>query len=129
MKPLIVLLLFCVSHLQAENSRGVESNLISLAEMVVPHIDMSDGATLSEAVDYLNLLFRAPDPPPPTSWKIRLDAPQHIKGSKVFLKGKNLRLHQVLGKIADQVGADVEINKTGYILYASNNPEKQNKSK
>ena len=71
MKPLIILLLFCVSHLQAENSCGVESNLISLAEMVVPHIDMSDGATLSEAVDYLNLLFRAPDPPPPTSWKMK----------------------------------------------------------
>lgn len=35
-------------------------------------------------------------------------------------KGKNLRLHQVLGKVADQIGADLLVHRRGLTLRARN---------
>ena len=112
----IAILIFCASCLHAEDSRIIESTLSSLSNIIIPNVDFTDETTVSEVVYVLNLLLRSPDPPPPKSWKIHLDVPQKIKSSKITLKGKNLHLHEVLGKIADQIEADLVVNEKGYTL-------------
>ena len=118
----IAILIFCASCLHAEDSRSIESTLSSLSNIIIPNVDFTDETTVSEVIYILNLHLRSPDPPPPKSWKIHLDVSQKVKSSKITLKGKNLHLHKVLGKIADQIEADIVVNGKGYILRV---PKKQ----
>ena len=91
----------------AEQDRSVEKTLSSLANIIIPRIDFDQEITVEEAVDFLNLILHAPDPPPPRHWKIRLDVPEKLKMAKIPLVGKDLHLHEILGKIADTIGAEV----------------------
>ena len=113
---LILLLALLTPAMGAEQDRSVEKTLSSLANIIIPRIDFDQEITVEEAVDFLNLILHAPDPPPPRHWKIRLDVPEKLKMAKIPLVGKDLHLHEILGKIADTIGAEVVATRYGYVL-------------
>lgn len=110
----LILTLIFTAGAHAEE-RTIEQTLSSLSNIIVPSVNFSD-ATVEEAVDFLNMILRAPDPPPPREWKIRLDLSQELLKKKVNIVGRNLNLHQILGRLADGIGAEVLITRNGFIL-------------
>jgi hypothetical protein len=111
---LVALLLTTAS--QGEEKRTIEQTLSSLSSIIIPRVDFSDNTTVEEAVDFLNMVLRAPDPPPPKNWKIQLDVPELSAKKKASIVGRNLNLHQILGRLADTIDAEVLITRNGFIL-------------
>lgn len=114
-RTLIVVLLLTAST-QGEENRTIEQSLSSLANIIIPRVDFSDDTTVTEAVNYLNIVLRAPDPPAPKEWKIRLEIQESAAKKKIKIVGRNLKLHQILGQIADAIDAEVIITRNGFII-------------
>jgi hypothetical protein len=110
----VALLLTSATH--GEVDRTITRTLSSLANIIIPHVEFSDDTTIQEAVDFLNMSLRAPDPPPPKLWKIRLEVPESSAKKRISIVGKNLNLHQILGALADEIGAEVIVTRQGFIL-------------
>ena len=110
----VVLLLTLTAH--GEEDRTIARTLSSLANIIIPHVELSDGTTIQEAVDFLNMRLHEPDPPPPRSWKIRLEVPESSAKKRITIVGKNLNLHQILGALADEIGAEVIVTRQGFTL-------------
>ena len=99
----------------------MSQTLSSLANIVIARIDFTPNTTLEEAVDFLNMRLRAPDPPPPKNWKLRLEVSEAVAKKRVTLVGENLPLHQIVGVLADQIGAEVVITRQGFTLREPSN--------
>ena len=122
-RTLVVALLLTAGTYGEE--RTIEQTLSNLSNIIIPRLDLSADTTVEEAVDFLNMVLRAPDPPPPKEWKIRLDVPEALTKKKVTIVGRNLNLHQILGRIADAIGAEVLITRNGFTLRQPNKKEAQ----
>jgi hypothetical protein len=105
--------------------RTIEQTLSSLSNIIVPSVNFSDDTTVEEAVEFLNMTLRAPDPPPPREWKIHLDLSEELLKKKVNIVGRNLNLHQILGRLADGIGAEVLIARNGFTLRQPTKKEAQ----
>ena len=129
MKSRTLAIVLCLTGLmKGEEDRSIEMTLFNLANIVIPQVHFSDGTSVEDAVDYLNLVLRAPDPPPPKRWKIRLEVSELAAKTKLSLDGKNLNLHQVLGHIADAMGAELVVTREGIILRDPTGNGKQQES-
>jgi hypothetical protein len=111
----LIIALFLTAGTHGEE-RTIEQTLSNLSNIIIPHVEFTDDTTVEEAVDFLNMALRAPDPPPPKQWKIRLDVPEASAKKKVTIIGRNLNLHQIIGRIADAIGAEVHITRSGFTL-------------
>ncbi len=49
-------------------------------------------------------------------WRIRLEVSESSAEKRVSIVGKNLNLHQILGSLADEIGAEVLITRYGFTL-------------
>ena len=128
LRTLLIAFLLMTSA-QSEEQRTMEQTLSSLANIVIPSVEFSGDTTVEEAIDFLNQRLHEPDPPPPKQWKILLDIPAADATKKISIKGKNLRLHQVLGKIADAIGAEVIVTKDGFTLRQASKKDLQKTTK
>jgi|GEM_PF-6627499 len=105
--------------------RTIEQTLSNLSSIIIPNVEFTDDTTVEEAVDFLNMVLRAPDPPPPKQWKIRLDVPEELAKKKIDITGRNLNLHQILGRIADAIDVEVLITRHGFTLRQPTKKEAQ----
>jgi hypothetical protein len=114
-RTLFVALLLTSSAL-GEEDRTIARTLSSLANIIIPYVELSGDTTIQEAVDFLNMRLREPDPPPPRSWKIRLEVPESSAKKRIAIVGRDLKLHQILGALADEIGAEVIVTRQGFTL-------------
>jgi hypothetical protein len=114
-RPLVLISIFA-SAVHAEETRTIERNLSTLANVIIPIINLSEDTTILETVDFLNLRFRETDPPPPRNWKLRLEVSEAAANTKFTIVARDMNLHQILGKIADTIDAEIVVTRTGYII-------------
>ena len=112
----ITILLLCVSLAGADGDRSIERNLSTLANVIIPVVDFTDGTTVSEGIEFLNIVLRSPDPPPPKEWKIRTELSDKAMNTKLAIRGRDMNLHKILGQIADTIGAEIVVTRKGYVL-------------